>query len=181
MKVKRSFSSIAAAACFDRIGMLGGMCASALSQRVEVGERQQVGEPEPLELRELLVVFAKGADRLGVPGDVRRVLRRAVHVDRGADRADQAEREVEEHPLEAGGGEDRERVSLPDAQGEQPVGELVDGLGGLGPGDRAPLVAALVDEVGRAGGLLGDGVLPEAGDRPRAGSRGGCGHRAIVI
>jgi hypothetical protein len=97
----------------------------------EVGKRQDVLQRQPVELRPLLIVLAEHADRLGVLCDVLRVLRRVVHVDRSADRADQTEREIEEHPLEAGRGEDRESVPFSHPEGEQAVGNLVDRLGGL--------------------------------------------------
>jgi hypothetical protein len=54
------------------------------------------------------------------------VLRRAVHVDRRAHRADQPEREVEERPFEARGAKDREGVAFTDAEREQAVRQLVD-------------------------------------------------------
>jgi hypothetical protein len=70
--------------------------------------------------------------------DVLAVLRRAVRVDRGADRADVREREVEERPLEARLAEDPERVALADAERQQAVRELLHGRRSLGPGDRLP-------------------------------------------
>ena len=67
-------------------------------------------------------------------------------VDGHDDRADVGEREVEQRPLERRPREDRERVALADAAREQPVGESLDALGGLGPGHVVPVVVVL-DEV----------------------------------
>src|SRR5205823_3308328 len=96
----------------------------------------------------------------------RDVALRAVRVDPRADGADEAEREIEERPLESRGGEDRERVPFPDAQREQAVGELVDRFGGFPPRDFAPVVAVL-NQVGGALPLTLHGVLPQPRDRPR--------------
>ena len=117
-----------------------------------------------LDLRHLGGVLAEDADRLRVVEDVGDVLRRAVGVDRRSDRADLREREVEQRPLERRPGERRERVALADAAGQQAVREVLDPLGRLGPGDLVPVVAVL-DEVGRARPIPGDGVAPETGDR----------------
>ena len=157
-----------------------GIGTSAGAQVVQVGEGQNVVELEPFQLAPLRLVFTQHADRLRVLDDVRRVLRRAVHVDRSADRADEAEREIEEHPLEAGRAQDREGVALSDPEGQEPVRQLLDGLGRLVPRDLAP-VLALLDQVGRARPAPLDGVLPQPGDRPSA-RRGGRGcHVPIVI
>ena len=82
-------------------------------------------------------------------------------VDRRADRADLRQREVEQRPLERRAGEDRERLALPDAAREQAVGEVLDALGRLGPGDLVPVVAVL-DEVGGAVAMPRDGVAARA-------------------
>ena len=60
--------------------------------------------------------------------DVPHVALGARRVDRRADRSDEGEREVEERPFELGPADQRERVSLGDPEGEQPVRDLVDGL-----------------------------------------------------
>ena len=146
----------------------------ARTQVVEVVERQDVLEPRVpravvVELRELLRVLDEHADRLRVVEDVLAVLGGAVRVDRGADGADVGEREVEERPLEARLPEDPEGVALPDAERQEPVGELLDGGRGLGPGDRLPALAAL-DEVRRAAPPRRDRVLPEPRNRARLGA-----------
>ena len=64
MNVKRSFSSIAVGGLFDRSRVVGGVGAAALAQCGEVGKRQDVLQGQPVELRALLVVLAKHADRL---------------------------------------------------------------------------------------------------------------------
>src|SRR6185295_10080165 len=71
---------------------------------------------------------------------------------------------VEERPFEPGVGEDAEGIALADSQREQAVGELVDRLRRLCPGDLAPAVL-LFDEISRARALLRDGALPERPDR----------------
>ena len=160
--------------------MVGGVCTPSLPERGKVGKRQHVLELEAVELRPLLLVFTEDADGLGVLRHVLRVLRRVVHVDRGADRPDQPEREVEEHPFEAGRGQDREGVALPHSEGEQAVGDLVHRLSRLRPGDRPPVLAVL-DEVGRALEAAGDGVLPQTGDCPCPRSPGRDRHGSIVF
>ena len=140
--------------------------AAAGPEIVEVAEREHVLRRRLAELRALLLVLAENRDRVGVLDDVRDVFGRAVHVDRGADRADEAEREVEQRPFEPRRGEDRERVALSDPEREQAMGELVHRLGGVVPRDRAPL-AALLDQVGGPLPAARPGVLPEARDRPR--------------
>ena len=144
---------------FDCTRMLRGVCASPLPQRGKVGECQHVLEFQAIELRSLFLVLAEHADGLGVLGDIPGVLWRVVHIDRSADCPDQPQREIKEHPLEAGRSEDRECVPFPHPESEQAVGNLVDRLGRLRPGHRAP-VLALLDEVGRPGEVPGDGVLP---------------------
>src|SRR4029453_3356721 len=113
-------------------------------------------------------VLDEDADRLGVVEDVLAVLRRAVRVDRRADRADVCEGEVEERPLQARLAEDRERVALADAERQQAVRELVDRRGGLGPRDRPPAALAFPERGGRR--------------RPRAGpaATASCHRRGIV-
>ena len=126
MNVKRSSSSIDADASARACGF-----APTRAELVEVVEGEDVLEVEPFDLLALQRVLAQDADRLGVVDHVGDVLRGAVHVDRRADGADEAEREVEEHPFETRRGEDREGVALLDPEGQQPVGKLVDGRGGF--------------------------------------------------
>ena len=85
-------------------------------------------------------------------------------VHRRSDGADLGEGEVEQRPLERRPRERRERLALAHAAGEQAVGQVLDPLRRLGPCDLVPVVAVL-DEVGRARPLPGDGVAPEPCDR----------------
>ena len=152
---------------FHGTGALCGVRAPSGAKVVQIRERQYVLEFDSANLRALLVVLAENADRLRVAEDVRRVLRRAVHVDGRTDGADEAEREVEERPFEPCRGQDRERVAPADAEGQQAVGQLVHCSGGLVPGDLAPLLT-LLDEVRRARPAARDPIQPEACDRASA-------------
>src|ERR1043166_7879755 len=91
-------------------------------------EPQDVREPQPLDLRALLLVLAERRDGIGMRDDELRVPRRAVRVHGSADRTDEREREVEQRPLDRRLPDDRDGVALADAGGEQSVRELVDGL-----------------------------------------------------
>ena len=71
------------------------------------------------------------------------VARRAVRVDRDADRADVREREVHERPVEVVLREDPERVALADAACEQAVRVGPDALVRFRPRDFPPAVARL--------------------------------------
>ena len=79
-------------------------------------------------------------------------------------------RVVEEDPLDARAGDDRDDVALADAEVEQAVRELVDPARSLGPGHRLPAARAL-DQVGRVRPSGGRGLAPERGDRARPGRR----------
>src|SRR5439155_6287039 len=79
----------------------GGELATMRPQVVELGERDYAPEAEVGDLRPLLLVLDERADRVRVLEHVAAVLRRAVRVDRRANGTDQAERVIEERPLEA--------------------------------------------------------------------------------
>ena len=101
----------------ERAGVGGSVLAAAGREVVQVGEGQDVPHPadvgfDLVELGELLLVLDEDADRVGVVERVGAVVRRARRVDRDGDGADEGERVVEEHPLEARRGEDPERVAL---------------------------------------------------------------------
>ena len=132
------------------------------------GPRTPITCSTPDDLRALVVVLDEDADGLRVLEDVLHVARRAVRVDRGADGADEGQREVEQRPFEVRPGEQREGVALADAEGEQPVGELVHGPGSLCPGHGNPLAVDLV-EVRRVGMRGRDRVPPQIRNRPGAG------------
>ena len=119
-----------------------------------------------VDLRALLGVLDEHSDRLRVVDHVRAVVRRAVRVDRRPDRADEAEGEVEQAPLEARRGEDREGVALPDPEREQPVGDVVDPSRRVGAGDGRPGTVSL-GEVGGPVGARRVRVSPERADRAR--------------
>src|SRR5205085_6767699 len=124
-----------------------------------------VPEADALGLRPLLLVLDEDADRVGVPEDMDAVPRRAGRVGGRADRADEREGEVEEHPLEARRGEDPEGLALADAEREEAVRELVHRPRRLGPRDLAPGPGLLLDEVAGAVASLADGVEPKPRDR----------------
>ena len=122
-------------------------------------------EPQAGDLGPLLLVLDQDAYRLRVLEDVRGVLRRAVRVDRGADRADSRQRVVEERPVERRLRQDSERVPFAHAERQQSVRELVDRLAGLCPGDLDPALRTLAEVSGlRAPGR--HGAAPELPDRP---------------
>ena len=111
------------------------------SGEVVVGEdvlepRELVGDL--LDLRELGSVLADDPDRFGVREEVADVAGGVVRVDGDPDGADLREREVDERPVEAVLGEDRERVALADAAGEQPVRIGAHELVRIAPGHLAP-------------------------------------------
>ena len=143
------------------------MIASTLSEVFEIREGEHVLRRSFPELCALFLVLAQDPDGVGMLDDVGNVLRRAVHVDGRAHGSDERQREVEQRPLEPRRREDREGVALADAEGEQPVCELLDGLRRLLPGHLAPS-AVLFDQVCRDRPVSRAGVLPEARDRVRS-------------
>ena len=166
MNVNRSSSSIESARAVELAGMLRGPLAAARAQRVELVERRSRGPRSPRPWR---AARRPRQARRPPPSGRGRTGRRAPssRVDRRADRADEPEREVEQRPLEARPREERERVSLADAEREQPVRELVDRPCGVRTRDLPPLAVGLV-EVGRVGVARGDRVPPKVRDRPGA-------------
>src|SRR5262249_32287695 len=93
---------------------------------------------------------------------------RARCVDRGADRAYEREREVEQRPLERRAAEDAEHLALAYPEREQAVRELLDGPIGLRPGDLAPVPPALV-QVGGTRAAFPRRVLPQPRNRALGG------------
>jgi hypothetical protein len=145
--------------------MLGRVGTSPCREVVEVRERQDMPQAwnpvaHLLDLRPLRLVLAEHAHGFGVVEDVAGVLGRAVGVDRGGDRTDRTEREVEECPLDPARAEDRERVTLLDAKREQSIRVALHSRRGVGPGNLAPLVPVL-GQVGRGPPVGRDGVSPE--------------------
>ena len=152
--------------------------AAASAQRVQLGERDHVGETEAGDLLPLALVLDEHADGLGVLEDVLAVLRRAVRVDGRADSADQAEGVVEQRPVERRLREDPERVSLAHAQREEAVRELLHRLLGLAPRDLRPPVRAF-DEIGGIRPPGRDAFAPQPSDRPPA--AGGALGSAVAV
>ena len=148
----------------ERAGMGGSMLPAVCTQCVQLGERDHVSKPDVGDLGPLLFVLDEHADRVRVLEDVAAVLRRAVRVDRRADRADPCQREVEERPLERRLREDPERVALAHAARQQAVRDLVHRARRLAPADLAPAVGAL-DEVRRIRPRRLDRFAPELTDR----------------
>ena len=66
-------------------------------------------------------VIGDGELHAGVVDDALRLCRGIGVVDRHVHRADRGEREIQHAPLEAGGGEQRHRVSLADADRDEPL------------------------------------------------------------
>src|SRR5262249_55711725 len=93
---------------------------------------------------------------------------RARCVDRGADRADEREREVEQRPLERRAAEDAEHLALAHAEREEAVRELLDGPVGLCPGDLAPVALDLL-QVGGPRAAFPRRVLPQPRNRALGG------------
>ena len=161
MKVKRSSSPTCASASASASGLAAASSrprarSSSRSAKVSTWRERDVGDLRPLRL-----VLDQHADRVRVLEHVAAVLRRAVRVDRRADRPDPRQRVVEERPLEARLGQDPERVALAHAQRQQAVRELLDGAAGLVPRDLLPAVGSL-DEVG------GPACGPQPSRRARA-------------
>ena len=112
-----------------RPGFASAVLAALLFERRQVGEREHVAEP--WERRPAASTFARCASssqRTPTASewleDVVHVVRRRVRVDRGPDRADVREREVEQRPLERVPREDAEGVALADAAREEAVREV---------------------------------------------------------
>src|SRR3954453_13413911 len=108
---------------------------------------------------------------------VRHVAGRARRIHGCTDCADEAESKVEERPIEARPGKQPECLSFRDAEREEPVRELVDGLRRLPPGDGGPPAAAPPRQ--------GTGAPPPSTSRRYAGS--GCAaatascHRFAIV
>ena len=140
--------------------------AAALGPKLgQVADCEHVLESKALDLLSLAVVLAEDSDGLGMLDDVSTVARRRVGVDRGTDRADEGEREVEERPFEPGRCQDRERVPLAHAERQQAVRKLVDGERRLLTRHGLPAVGGLREVGGRLPATR-DGVLPQSRDRP---------------
>ena len=151
--------------------MIGGVGSAASLQGVgrsaNVSDVAQQRQPRAclLDLRQLLCVLDEHADRLGVADHVGAVARGAVGVDRGADRADQAQREVEQAPLQAGRGR-RSRTRLPSERRARASRFAMSSTRRAASPERDRNPAALAfRQVGDVGRIAGARVSPEAGDR----------------
>ena len=125
-------------ALVERAGILRRKGATPFAQVSEVGKREDVLEVRA-EFRALFVVLDERADTVRVLDHVLHVVRRAVRVDRRADGAYECQREIEQRPFEIRAREDCEGIAAPDPECQQAVRDLVDGLGGIGPGHFLPL------------------------------------------
>ena len=121
------------------------------------------------QLGDLAVVLGERDHGPGVGQDVGDVLGVGGRVDRGGGRAGAQDREVGEHPVDPGGGDQRDPLLGLDAEVQQPGGEVLHPLAGLAPGDRLPAVAdrpAVGLPVGRRGRPgRGTSARPTAGGR----------------
>ena len=129
----------------ERARVRSGVRAAFRLERRQLVEAEELAQRRRLsvhrgELRALRLVLGEREHRLGVPEDVRALLRGARRIDPDDDRADRHHRPVEQHPLEPGARDHRDGVAAADAAGEQPVRERLDALAGLLPGDLAPAV-----------------------------------------
>ena len=97
--------------------------------------------------------------------DVGDILGRAIRIDGRSDGADLRQSEVEEGPFQRRARERRKGFALLNTPGEEPVREVVDALGGLGPGHLVPVVAVL-NEIRGAHAIVCDSIPPEARNRP---------------
>ena len=107
-------------------------------ETVEVVVREDVLQRRQLlrhvfDLGELLGVLADDPDRFGVRQEVSDVARRARGVHGDADGTDVREREVEERPVEAVAGQERDVVALAHAAREEAVRVRAHALVGVGP------------------------------------------------
>jgi len=147
-------------------GMFSRVGAASLAQRVEIGEHQHVLDAATGHLCLLLRILDENPDRFRVREHVAGVARRAVRIDRGADGADETQREVEQRPFEARARQDAERLPLAHTECEQAVRQLVDGPGGLSPRHLDPFAVHL-PQIGGVGSC--GRVPPQIRDRPGRG------------
>ena len=119
------------------------------------------------QLGDLGVVLGEGHHRPGVGHDVGDVLRVGARVDGGRGRPGAEHREVGQHPLDPGGGDQRHPLLRLHAEVQQAGGEVLHPLAGLAPGDRLP---AGTDRaaVGLPRRRRGDPVEEHPPDRRRA-------------
>src|SRR5207244_13048257 len=122
------------------------------------------------DLRQLLLVLDEDGARLGVVEHVVALLRGVGLVDRDRGRAGGQDREVGVGPLRARVAEDRDTVTLADAEADEPPPNLADDLTQLLESDVDPVVAHLVAK-GDPGTVLGRGQRSEVGHRRGAGAR----------
>ena len=121
----------------------------------------EAGDPLPLG-----GVLAHEHPRRGMGEHVCAVGRCRRRVDRDDDGADRDEREVGERPLEPGPAEDRHAVARPDAERQEPRGELLDPPPRLLPADGSP-APGLLDHEGGVPGRLGHGARDQSAETLR--------------
>ena len=167
-----------------RVGLFQGGIAAHVDEPRDreqpVTHRQQLGD-----LRRIFDDYQLGA---GVADDELALLGRALRIDGYRDRPGQDDRNVAQHPLEAGLCEQRDAVAGCDAQRNQAGGDLAREGVGFGPRHRGPGPVLFVPEGGALRGFPhptlphGDGglgfVFPEGGDVGRVGTLAGSRTRA---
>ncbi len=135
----------------------------------------------------MVLVLDQAGHRLGLGEDPADLLGRGRGVDGDGDRADRPERVVEQGPLVAGAGHQRDPVAVAHAAGEQALGEgehLVAEVGGGDvlprvPGGGAPGAVGAAGQLDQGGGAL-RGVVERVGQSSggRRSGRGGGGELA---
>ena len=155
----------------QRIRVALAQLPARLLQLLELPERdgslQPFERPAALDAAALVLAFHERGDRLRVLEQVSALRPAARRVDRGRHGADEAEREVDEAPLERRPADDGDHIALPDAQVEQPERQVVHAAGRFLPGDLMPLAVQL-DEIGGVRSRRRSGIAPEASDRASA-------------
>jgi hypothetical protein len=159
----------------QRVGVAGRMRAAQLAQRVqahharvlEIAQALHVEHDDLVQegqaaahrqhLVELLFVFDEQHPGVRIGAQVHHLDRRVGRIDAVRDAAGAEHREVGEHPFDDGVRQDRRAVVRLEAERDQAVADLADGLRRLGPAPAAPQAELLLaHEDGVA--ALGDGV-----------------------
>ena len=128
----------------------------------EEHDELEVGElvAPPDHLRQLVGLIQEAAPCLAVAQDVGDLLRRVARIDRHAHEAGGQDAEISDVPLRTVRGQDRHPVAGFEPGGTQPVGDLGDGEGVLGPGACDPL-PVLPSTKRRSRGMRGGGPAEE--------------------
>jgi hypothetical protein len=149
MSVARVSGEVAATASSTAVGCSARCATSGLAQRVEaegvgVGAVEQddsgqlLGSDQVAQLGQLVSVLGDEDPRIGMRDDVGELFPLGVGVDRRRRPAGAVDRQVEQHPLDAGAGRDRDALFRAEPQGEQARGDLPDDLAGPRPRQADP-------------------------------------------